>query len=123
MPDHVSRRPGSGPSNLRVDSLEPTTTTPNMRLSFERPDVGTELVRTVSGSTPPASVEVRFEPLTPSEQLTGLPSSMCNAPGPGQALVYRVPVSINGITTETLEVSSSISGAQIRVPIKVKHNV
>jgi hypothetical protein len=118
MPDHVSR----ASNNPRVNALA-LSTPPNMRLSFERPDVGTELVRTVSGSNPPSSVEVRFEPLTPSEQLVGQPSSWCNTPSAGQALVYRVPVTSGGTTSGTLTVTSNTSPAGIQVPIKVKHNI
>lgn len=121
MPDHVSRSPSP---NSRVAALELTTTSPNMRLSFERPDTGTELVRTVSGSNPPTSVEVRFEPLSPTEQLIGQPTSWCNSPSAGQALVYKVPVpSVGGTTSGTLTVTSTSSGSGIVVPIKVKHNL
>jgi hypothetical protein len=94
-----------------------------MRLTFERPDDGTTLVRTVSGPNPPVTVEVRFEPLTPSEQLVGQPTAWCNLPSPGQALVYNVPVpSPGGTTTGTLTVTAT-GGAGIQVPIKIKHNL
>ena len=119
MPDHVSR---SASSHFTTSSL--TLATPNMRLTFERPDAGTELVRTVSGANPPSSVEVRFEPLTSSEQLTGQPTMWCNAPGPGQALVYNVPVPAPGGTTSgTLTVTSTAGGGGTLIPVKVKHNV
>lgn len=120
MPDHVSR---SASSSLSPNPLVLTTTPPNMRLVFERPDAGTELVRTVSGPNPPASVEVRFEPLTATERLVGQPSTWCNAPSPGQALVYAVPVTVGGTTTGTLTVTSTSSAAGIQVPITLKHNL
>jgi hypothetical protein len=95
-----------------------------MRLLFERPDVGTELVRTVSGSNAPSTIEIRFEPLTAAEQLVGQPTAWCNAPGPGQALVYAVPVpAAGGTTSGTLSVTSSSSGTSALIPVKVKHNV
>lgn len=121
MPDHVSR---SVPSRLTTSSL--TLAKPNMRLTFERPDAGTELVRTVSGANPPATVEIRFEPLTATEQLSGQPTMWCNTPGPGQALVYNVPVPApGGTTTGTLTVTSSTTagGGGTLIPVKVKHNV
>lgn len=120
MPDHASRTPSS-----RLTSSSFTVGKPNMRLTFERPDVGTELVRTVSGSNPPSTVEIRFEPLTPTEQLAGQPTTWCNAPGPGQPLVYNVPVPAPGGTTSgTLTVTSSSSGGGgTLIPIKIKHNV
>lgn len=118
MPDHASR----SPSSFTTSSL--TLGTPNMRLTFERPDAGTELVRTVSGANAPSSVEIRFEPMTPSEQLTGQPTVWCNAPAPGQALVYNVPVpEIGGTTSGTLTVTSSAGGGGTHIPIKVKHNL
>jgi hypothetical protein len=120
MPDHVSRPSSSDP---RISSLSLTSDPPNMRLSFERPDAGTELVRTVSGSNPPTSIEVLFEPLSPTERLTGQPTAWCNSPGPGQTLVYQVPVTSGGTTSGTLTVTSTSSPAGIQVPIKVKHNV
>jgi len=121
MPDHASR--SANPHSLRTPSLT-RVTPPNMRLTFERPDAGTELVRTVSGPNPPSTVEVRFEPLTPTEQLFGQPTAWCNAPGPGQALVYNVPVPVAGGTTSgTLTVTSTSSAAGTLIPVKVKHNV
>ena len=122
MPDHASR---SATTSLTSSSL--TLATPKMRLTFERPDVGTELVRTVSGANPPSTVEVRFEPLSPTEQLSGQPTMWCNAPGPGQALVYNVPVpALGGTTSGTLTVTSSASssgGSGLVVPVKIKHGV
>jgi hypothetical protein len=118
MPDHVSRS-----ANLRATTLALTSTPPEMRLVFERPDNGTELVRTVTGSSPPATVEVRFEPLTPTERLFGQPGTWCNAPAAGQPLIYGVPVTVNGTTSGTLTVTSTSSSVGIQVPIKVKHNV
>lgn len=119
MPDHVSR---SASSRLTTSSL--TLANPNMRLTFERPDAGTELVRTVSGANPPSTVEIRFEPLTATEQLSGQPTTWCNAPGPGQALVYNVPVPAPGGTTSgTLTVTSTAGGGGTLIPVKVKHNV
>lgn len=95
-----------------------------MRLTFERPADGTALVRTVSGPNPPTTVEVRFEPLSPTEQLVGQPTAWCNVPSAGQALVYNVPVpSIGGTTSGTLIVTAVASGAGIQVPIKIKHNL
>lgn len=121
MPDHVSRSPNSHRGGTNSLTL---ATSPNMRLTFERPDAGTELVRTVSGSNPPTTVEVRFEPLSPTEQLFGQPTAWCNAPGPGQALVYNVPVpAVGGTTSGTLAVSSTTSPAGTLIPVKVKHNV
>lgn len=121
MPDHASRSPN--PTTLRATPLT-LVTRPNMRLTFERPDAGTELVRTVSGANPPPTVEVRFEPLSPTEQLFGQPTAWCNAPGPGQALVYSVPVPAPGGTTSgTLTVTSTSSPAGTLIPVKVKHNV
>ena len=119
MPDHASR----SPSSTLTSSTLTLGSQPNMRLTFERPDAGTELVRTVSGSHPPSTVEIRFEPLTPTEQLAGQPTSWCNAPGPGQPLVYNVPVAVGGTTSGTLTVSSSAGGGGTHIPIKVKHNV
>jgi hypothetical protein len=120
MPDHISRSASSrlspNPSSLTIES-------PKMRLVFERPADGTELVRTVSGSNPPTTVEVRFEPLSPTEQLVGQPTPWCNTPGPGQALVYAVPVTVGGTTSGTLTVSVPSSGIITQIPIKVKHNV
>lgn len=119
MPDHASHSPSS-----RSTSSTLTLAKPNMRLTFERPDFGTELVRTVSGSNPPSTVEIRFEPLTPTEQLAGQPTTWCNVPGPGQALVYNVPVPAPGATTTgTLTVTSSSSSGGTLIPIKIKHNV
>lgn len=122
MPDHASR---SATSSLTSSPL--TLATPKMRLTFERPDVGTELVRTVSGANPPSTVEVRFEPMSPTEQLSGQPTMWCNAPGPGQALVYNVPVpALGGTTSGTLTVTSSASssgGSGLVVPVKIKHGV
>lgn len=122
MPDHASR---SATTSLTSSSL--TLATPKMRLTFERPDVGTELVRTVSGANPPSTVEVRFEPMSPTEQLSGQPTMWCNAPGPGQALVYNVPVpALGGTTSGTLTVTSSASssgGSGLVVPVKIKHGV
>jgi len=117
MPDHASRSP-----NPRTSSLV-TTTPPNMRLIFERPDAGTELVRTVTGPNPPATVEVRFVPLAATERLVGQPSAWCNAPGPGQDLVYAVPVTVSGTTSGTLTVTSTSSPAGTLIPVKIKHNV
>lgn len=118
MPDHASRSPSS-----RLTSSTLTLGKPNMRLTFERPDAGTELVRTVSGSNPPSTVEIRFEPLTPTEQLAGQPTTWCNAPGPGQPLVYNVPVPAPGATTTgTLTVTSSSSSGGTLIPVKIKHN-
>ncbi len=122
MPDHASR---SATTSLTSSPL--TLATPKMRLTFERPDVGTELVRTVSGANPPSTVEVRFEPLSPTEQLSGQPTMWCNAPGPGQALVYNVPVpALGGTTSGTLTVTSSASssgGSGLVVPVKIKHGL
>lgn len=119
MPDHASR---STPSNLRSTAMSLTAESPNMRLVFERPADGTELVHAISGPNPPTTVEVRFEPATPTERLVGQPTAWCNAPGPGQPLVYGVPVpSPGGTTTGTLTVSSG--GTGIQVPIKIKHNL
>lgn len=119
MPDHVSR---SASSRLTTSSLT-LIGAPNMRLTFERPDAGTELVRTVSGANPPTTVEVRFEPLTATEQLTGQPTLWCNAPGPGQSLVFNVPVpAVGGTTSGTLTVSSTAGGGGTIFPIKIKHN-
>ena len=121
MPDHASR--SSNPNRLRATSLT-LATPPNMRLTFERPDAGTELVRTVSGANPPSTVEVRFEPLSPTEQLSGQPTAWCNAPGPGQALVYNVPVpAVGGTTSGTLTVTSTSSPSGTFIPVKVKHNI
>lgn len=119
MPDHPSR---SAPTHFITS--RPTPGKPNMRLTFELPDAGTELVRTVSGANPPATVEIRFEPLTPNEKLVGQPSTWCNTPGPGQALVYQVPVPAPGGTTSgTLTVTSSSGGGGTLIPVKVKHNL
>ena len=117
MPDHVSR----SLTSFTTPSL--TLGTPNMRLTFERPDAGTELVRTVSGANAPSTVEIRFEPLTATEQLSGQPTTWCNSPGPGQALVYNVPVPvIGGTTSGTLTVTSSVGGSGTLIPVKIKHN-
>lgn len=114
MPDHAS-------SSTPLTGLV-LATPPNMRLVFERPDDGTDLVRTVTGVNPPPTVEVRFEPLVATERLSGQPSQWCNSPGPGQALVYAVPVAVGGTTSGTLAVSSTATGVITQIPIKVKHN-
>lgn len=120
MLDHFS--PTS--STLRSNTLSLPAESPKMRLTFERPDDGTTLVRTVSGPNPPATVEIRFEPLSATEKLVGQPSAWCNAPSAGQALVYNVPVPSPGATTSgTLTVTASLSGAGIQVPIRIKHNL
>jgi hypothetical protein len=120
MLDHVS----SESSTLRPTSLSLTAESPKMRLTFEKPDDGTTLIRTVSGPNPPTTIEIRFEPMSPTEQLVGQPTAWCNAPSAGQALVYNVPVPSPGaITSGTLTVTASISGAGIQVPIKIKHNL
>lgn len=120
MPDHASHSASS-----RLTSSTLTVGKPNMRLTFERPDAGTELVRTVSGANPPSTVEVRFEPMSPTEQLSGQPTTWCNSPAPGQPLVYQVPVPAPGGTTSgTLTVTSSVSGGGgLVVPVKIKHGV
>jgi hypothetical protein len=115
MPDHASSSP-----NPRTGLV--LATPPNMRLVFERPDDGTELVHAVTGVNPPLTVEVRFEPLTATERLSGEPSQWCNSPDPGQALVYAVPVALGGITSGTLKVGSTSTGVITQIPIKVKHN-
>lgn len=120
MPDHASR---SISPSLRSTALLVTPMSPNMRLVFERPADGTDLVRDLSGPNPPATVEIRFEPSTPTEQLVGQPTAWCNVPGPGQALVYAVPVTPSGTTSDTLKVSSPATGAGIQVPIKIKHGL
>ncbi len=94
-----------------------------MRMIFERPASGTELVRSLAGPNPPATVEIRFEPLSPTDRLTGLPTAWCNAPSIGQALVYNVPVTQQGTTTGTLTVSSPASGTATNIPVRIKHDV
>lgn len=120
MPDHVTR-PAS--SSLRSTPLTTTTRDPAMKLTFDGPADGTELVRSLTGSSPPSTIEVRFDPASPSETLSGLPSGWCNTPSVGQPLIYNVPVTVSGITSGNLEVAKSPSGINVRIPIKVKHNL
>lgn len=115
MPDHASRSPNPRTGLVRA-------TPANMRLVFERPDDGTELVRTVTGVNPPPTVEIRFEPLVATERLSGQPSQWCNSPGAGESLIYAVPVAVDGTTSGTLTVSSTTTGVITQIPIKVKHN-
>ncbi len=97
-----------------------------MRLIFAGPDSGTELVRTVSGSTAPSTVEVSFEPLTTSDQLVGEPTGWCNTPGAGQALVFDVPAPANPgdpDTLGTLKISKAGSNdVPTRIPIRIVHS-
>ncbi len=96
-----------------------------MRLIFESPDTGTKIVRTVSGSNPPSTVEVRFEPLSSSDRLIGQPAAWCNTPSVGQPLVFDVPTPATPSDPDTdddLIISKAAGGNAIRVPILVKHN-
>lgn len=93
-----------------------------MRLIFDCPSNGTELVRAVSGPNPPSTVEVRFEPLSANDSLRGEPSEWFNSPGPGQALVGAIPVpglAGDPPTEKTLEVAHSLGGTLL-VPVKIK---
>lgn len=96
-----------------------------MRLIFDGPDNGTELVRTVTGSSPPSTAEVTFEPGSSTETLSGQPTAWCNTPGAGKPLVFNVPVpAAGGTTTGTLTVTSSTSGSSVvRIPITIKHGL
>jgi hypothetical protein len=122
--DHESQALEVGDElEIDLDLDEAVTATPDMKLTFEGPANGTELVRSLTGSNPPATIEVRFDPATPTETLSGLPSGWCNTPSAGQPLIYDVPVTVSGITTDNLEVTKSPSGVRIQVPIKIKHNL
>ncbi len=92
-----------------------------MRLIFDDPDNGTELVRTVSSAT---TVQVQFEPLSPNDTLVGAPSELCNSPAAGQPLVFDIPGPEAGTElTATMSVRKAGSSSSIRVPIKIKHNI
>lgn len=124
MPDDLSRSPSARLSPNPAATSSATVQVPNMRLVFDQPADGTTLTRSISGPNPPATVEVRFEPQSSSEQLIGQPTQWCNAPGPGQPLIYNVPVPGAGNqATNTLTVSSTVTQAGIRVPITIKHGV
>lgn len=117
MPDHVSLR-----STLLVPPNSQTTT---MRMTFEEPDVGTELVRVVKGTNIPSTTEVRFEPGSSTEMLEGQPSNWCNSPTAGQPLVFSVPVPASPSHPDTvaeLQVTRRQAGTTVRIPIRVAHS-
>jgi len=94
-----------------------------MRLIFEAPDEGTELVRTVSGSSVPSTVEVRFEPLDSSDTLSGKPTAWCNSPNTGKPLIFDIPTPSSASapdTTGTLVVTRQNSGTSVELPIRIK---
>ncbi|MEM9462720.1 MAG: hypothetical protein AAGF11_51745 [Myxococcota bacterium] len=97
-----------------------------MRLVFDCPDDGTELVRSVSGPNAPSTVEVRFEPNDPHDQLVGEPVAWCNRPSAGQPLIFNVPAPASASapdTVGTLKVSKSGSSDTLNLPIKVRHHI
>jgi len=119
MPDHASLRPASSSATI-------TTTSSNMRLVIDEPADGTELVRVVRGSSPPSTVQVRFEPLTPSDHLSGKPEGWCNSPSAGQPLIFDVPAPSPGappVTGDLTVDNSSTAGPPVRIPITVKHGI
>lgn len=120
MPDHASR------SSLGLRANPATSQELAMRLVFDGPDDGTELVRIVSGPNAPTTVEVRFEPAGPNDRLIGEPTSWCNSPGGGETLVFTVPAPASASAPETvgtLQVRQSGSSSTLKVPIKVKHSI
>lgn len=112
MPDHSTAR--------TAYLVSPTMP---MRMTFDDPCDGTELVRVVKGTDGSSTTEVRFEPPTPNETLTGQPTSWCNAPTAGQPLVFKVPVPKPGMpdTVGSLQVTQRQAGITVRIPIRVKH--
>lgn len=97
-----------------------------MRLVFEGPATGTKLVRNLSGSSVPSTVEVRFEPTAPNDQLIGEPTAWCNSPGGGQPLVFDVPVPANPgdpDTTGTLTVRKAGTADTVRIPVTITHEI
>jgi len=94
-----------------------------MKLIFDHPSDGTELVRTVTGSSPPSTVPVRFEP-SPNEQLIGQPSAWCNSPSTGQPLIFDVPVPLTAGDPDavgTLEARPASGSVAVMIKIKVRH--
>lgn len=119
MPDHVSRL---APASTTLTSS--ATQDPAMRLVFDGPSDGTEIVRTFVGPNPPATAVVRFEPVSPNERLIGQPSSWCNSPSAGQPLVFNVPVPLRAgdpDTEGTLQVRPSSSSIAIVIKVRIKH--
>ncbi len=98
-----------------------------MRLIFDEPSDGTRLHRSVGGPNPPSTVEVRFEPPTPNDRLTGQPSAWCNSPSGGQPLIFNVPVPDKPGDPDTsgdLVVNNTSSAAPaVRIPITIKHHI
>jgi len=98
-----------------------------MRLIFDDPSNGTELHRSVSGPNPPSTVEVRFEPPGPNDQLTGQPTAWCNSPGGGQPLIYTIPVPNKPGDPDTsgdlIVDNTSNAAPAVRIPITVKHEI
>ena len=125
MPDHASPS-RAVPGRLRDDSATlSVSTSPQMKLTFDDPSNGTELTRSVSGSNPPSTVEVRFDPPGPNDQLSGQPAAWCNSPGGGQPLIFNVPVPNKPGDPDTygdLVVDNTSNAAPaVRIPITVKH--
>lgn len=95
-----------------------------MRMTFEDPNAGTELVRVFTGSSAPTTAEVRFEPASSNDTLSGHPSAWCNSPGAGQPLVFNVPVPANPGDPDTqgqLKVTPRSTGVTVEIPIRIKH--
>lgn len=112
----------------RLNDRPPTTTQePAMRLIFEDPSSGTELVRTVRGPDAPATVPIRFEPARSTDRLIGEPTAWANSPGPGQALIFTVPVpgprEPERSTTLRIHVEGRSRSSTVRIPITIKHNL
>ena len=119
MPDHASRH-----RRTATFLVPPTaTSTSEMRLICEDPEAGTELVRALEASNPATTVEVRFEPLSSNERLSGEPSNWCNSPATGQPLIYTIPAPqkpSHPDTVDMLKVTKNIAGGTTNFPIRVK---
>ncbi|MEM7152374.1 MAG: hypothetical protein AAF799_05995 [Myxococcota bacterium] len=96
-----------------------------MRLICDDPKDGTELVRSLPTSNPATTVEVRFEPLSPNERLSGEPVNWCNSPATGQPLIYTIPVPqkpSHPPTSDTLKVTKNTAGGTTNFPVIVKRS-
>jgi len=94
-----------------------------MRLIFDDPSAEIELVRTVRGPSAPRTIEIRFEPGSPDDQLRGEPASLCDTPLPGQSLTCAVPVPPSPSAPETVvtvRVGRVGTPIKIQVPIRIK---
>lgn len=123
MPDHASRSRSLG---FAPNPSTSPAQTPSMRLVFDCPDDGTELVRSVSGPSAPSTVEVRFEPQDSHDQLIGEPAAWCNRPSAGQPLIFDVPAPASPSapdTIGTLKVRKSGGSSTLNIPIKIRHNI